>query len=167
MISSLKMKSPLQWKRRTPVTNVCILWRPLSARSHSVTQLKRSPFGLRYTAVASYLLFSFTLCSAFEGSCLVGAGSVDASLAGLWYGFPSSPTWPPYCNMFCSSSQCFSIRTCEVLQTVLMPYIVSAAFPGTSGAGRRQFPVWRRYKLRLRRQLKNPIRSCAGIATVS
>jgi hypothetical protein len=50
----------------------------------------RSPFRLRYASLASYLLFSLLLSSAPTGSCLVGAGSMLASILG----FPLVPPYP-------------------------------------------------------------------------
>lgn len=40
-----------------------------------IAQLNRSPFRLRKTSLASYLLFSFIFCASSSGACLVGAGS--------------------------------------------------------------------------------------------
>ena len=45
---------------------------------------KRSPFGLLYGVLLSYLLFSTTLCPSVAGACRVGAGSPLAS----WLGDP-------------------------------------------------------------------------------
>jgi hypothetical protein len=45
-------------------------------------QLKRSPFVARKGWEVSYLLFSITCCPSFAGACLVGAGSIVASLLG-------------------------------------------------------------------------------------
>lgn len=52
--------------------------------SLSQNPLNRSPFLLLHTSLASYLLFSATLCPSVSGACLVGAGSaLLASLLGF------------------------------------------------------------------------------------
>lgn len=58
---------------------------PPPTKSVGMRYENRSPFGLLNGALASYLLFSKTLCFSVAGACLVGAGSLFAS----WLGEPA------------------------------------------------------------------------------
>jgi hypothetical protein len=77
---------------------------------------KRSPFLLRYASLASYLLFSLALPSPSTGSCLVGAGSMPASILGFplvppYPGLPAIPLPAPFLLELCGAA----FNNCEVV----------------------------------------------------
>ena len=58
-----------------------------------------SPLRLRYGTLASYLLFSPTLCASSSGACLVGAGSTLACELGLPSSYPPSAPAPSFLSL--------------------------------------------------------------------